>query len=257
MLVYPSGIDLSSRALQHLSSLLAGHRRWIDCRWRRLNYGRQALLVLARLRCGDTYAPRSRFPRRDRDGLLIHTRGRRLPGRSGAHAGTSHDGRAKVGVHDPRRHRAADRPHRRRRRTTRGRRSTRDEHAGPRRSSRPPDMGLGRAARSRARSDRGPDPRPSHRSHRRRHQVLGRQGVSGLRPALELYADPGTPGPCVRPQDVSTNVPPTRPARFQPLPVFHVSPGLLTSHRVVPERTPSREAETQPTPRTEEPCWCQ
>ncbi|ROQ60175.1 DDE superfamily endonuclease [Streptomyces sp. 840.1] len=56
MLVYPSGIDLSSRALQHLSSLLAGHRRRIGSRWRRLNCGRQALLVLAHLRCGDTYA---------------------------------------------------------------------------------------------------------------------------------------------------------------------------------------------------------
>ncbi|MEU7318828.1 transposase family protein [Streptomyces sp. NPDC007083] len=56
MLVYPSGIDLSSRALQHLSGLLAGHRRQIGSRWRRLTCGRQALLVLAHLRCGDTYA---------------------------------------------------------------------------------------------------------------------------------------------------------------------------------------------------------
>ncbi|MET7458450.1 transposase family protein [Streptomyces sp. NPDC005574] len=56
MLVYPSGIDLSSRTLQHLSGLLAGHRRRIDSRWRRLTCGRQALLVLAHLRCGDTYA---------------------------------------------------------------------------------------------------------------------------------------------------------------------------------------------------------
>lgn len=56
MLVYPSGIDLSSRALQHLAGLLAGHRRQIGSRWRRLTCGRQALLVLAHLRCGDTYA---------------------------------------------------------------------------------------------------------------------------------------------------------------------------------------------------------
>ncbi|MEV5160794.1 transposase family protein, partial [Streptomyces sp. NPDC053728] len=55
MLVYPSGIDLSSRNLQHLSGLLAGHRRRIGSRWRRLTCGRQALLVLAHLRCGDTY----------------------------------------------------------------------------------------------------------------------------------------------------------------------------------------------------------
>ncbi|MGW8886016.1 transposase family protein [Streptomyces sp. NPDC055749] len=56
MLVYPSGIDLSSRALRHLSSVLAGHRRRIGSRWRRLTCGRQAMLVLAHLRCGDTYA---------------------------------------------------------------------------------------------------------------------------------------------------------------------------------------------------------
>lgn len=56
MLVYPSGIDLSSRTLQHLSGLLAGHRRWIGSRWRCPTCGQQAVLVLAHLRCGDTYA---------------------------------------------------------------------------------------------------------------------------------------------------------------------------------------------------------
>ncbi|GGS62172.1 hypothetical protein GCM10010238_59040 [Streptomyces griseoviridis] len=56
MLVYPSAIDLSSRTLQRLAGLLAGHRRQIGSRWRRLTCGRQALLVLAHLRCGDTYA---------------------------------------------------------------------------------------------------------------------------------------------------------------------------------------------------------
>ncbi|MFE7574220.1 transposase family protein [Streptomyces sp. NPDC057521] len=56
MLAYPSGIDLSSRALQHLADILTGHRRRIGFRWCRLTCGRQALLVLAHLRCGDTYA---------------------------------------------------------------------------------------------------------------------------------------------------------------------------------------------------------
>ena len=56
MLVHPSAIDLSSRTLQHLSILLAGHRRRIGSRRRRLTCGRQALLVLAHLRCGDTHA---------------------------------------------------------------------------------------------------------------------------------------------------------------------------------------------------------
>ncbi|MFE0120327.1 transposase family protein [[Kitasatospora] papulosa] len=42
--------------MHHLSSLLAGRRCRIGSRWRRLTCGRQALIVLACLRCGDTYA---------------------------------------------------------------------------------------------------------------------------------------------------------------------------------------------------------
>lgn len=56
VLVYPSATGLSSRTLRHLSGLLAGHRRRIGSRWRRLTCGRQALLVMAHLRYGDTYA---------------------------------------------------------------------------------------------------------------------------------------------------------------------------------------------------------
>lgn len=53
---HQSAIDLSSRTLQHLSGLLTGHRRRIGSRRRRLTCGQQALLALAHLRCGDTYA---------------------------------------------------------------------------------------------------------------------------------------------------------------------------------------------------------
>ena len=56
MLVYPAGIDLSSSTLRRVANLIAQHRRAIGSRWRRLAPGRQALLVLAHLRCGDTYA---------------------------------------------------------------------------------------------------------------------------------------------------------------------------------------------------------
>lgn len=56
MLVYPAGIDLSSSTLRRVTQLLARHRRAIGSRWRRLAPGRQALLVLAHLRRGDTYA---------------------------------------------------------------------------------------------------------------------------------------------------------------------------------------------------------
>ncbi|MFE3527065.1 transposase family protein [Streptomyces sp. NPDC059161] len=56
MLVYPSSIDLSSRTLRFLTAGLRARRQEIGTRWRRLSVGRQALLVLAHLRCGDTYA---------------------------------------------------------------------------------------------------------------------------------------------------------------------------------------------------------
>lgn len=56
MLVYPSGIDLSSSALRFLSTQLRAYRRRRGTRWRRLSAGRQALLALAHLRCGHTYA---------------------------------------------------------------------------------------------------------------------------------------------------------------------------------------------------------
>ncbi|MFG2526053.1 transposase family protein [Streptomyces sp. NPDC048527] len=56
MLVYPSAIDLSSRTLRYLSRQLAARQREIGTRWRRLTPRRQALLALAHLRCGDTYA---------------------------------------------------------------------------------------------------------------------------------------------------------------------------------------------------------
>jgi hypothetical protein len=56
VLVYPSGADLSSSALRFLAHELAARRREQGTRWRRLTAGRQALLVLAHLRCGHTYA---------------------------------------------------------------------------------------------------------------------------------------------------------------------------------------------------------
>jgi hypothetical protein len=56
VLVYPSGIDLSSSTLQYLSRLLVTRRQERGTRWRRLPADRQALLVLAHLRCGHTYA---------------------------------------------------------------------------------------------------------------------------------------------------------------------------------------------------------
>lgn len=55
MLVYPSAIDLSGSAPRLLSRHLAARRTQLRTRWRRLSTGRQALLALAHLRCGDTH----------------------------------------------------------------------------------------------------------------------------------------------------------------------------------------------------------
>jgi hypothetical protein len=56
LLSYPSTIALSTRTLTHLSGLIRAHRRAVRSPWRRLEPGQQALLVLAHLRNGDTYA---------------------------------------------------------------------------------------------------------------------------------------------------------------------------------------------------------
>ncbi|MFF3728144.1 IS5 family transposase [Streptomyces erythrochromogenes] len=56
MLVYPSGVDVSSSTLRFLSAKLRQHRRELGSRWRRLTPGRQALLTLAHLRNGHPYA---------------------------------------------------------------------------------------------------------------------------------------------------------------------------------------------------------
>ena len=55
MLSYPASIPLSTRSLVWLAEQIRAHRVTIRSRWRRLEPGRQALLVLAHLRCGDTY----------------------------------------------------------------------------------------------------------------------------------------------------------------------------------------------------------
>lgn len=56
MLVYPSGIDVSTSTLRYLAAHLRARREELGTRWRRVSASRQALLVLAHLRCGHTYA---------------------------------------------------------------------------------------------------------------------------------------------------------------------------------------------------------
>lgn len=55
MLFYPATITLSNRTLGYVARVIRRHRASIGSRWRRLSSNRQALLVLAHLRNGDTY----------------------------------------------------------------------------------------------------------------------------------------------------------------------------------------------------------
>src|SRR3712207_9488538 len=56
LLSCPAAIPLSNHTLVRLADLLRQQRNQRRCRWRRLDAGQQALLVLAHLRNGDTYA---------------------------------------------------------------------------------------------------------------------------------------------------------------------------------------------------------
>src|ERR1700746_178152 len=56
MLFYRAALPLSSRTLTFVSGLVRRHRKSIRSCWRKLNPGQQALLVLAYLRKGETFA---------------------------------------------------------------------------------------------------------------------------------------------------------------------------------------------------------
>ena len=59
-LSYPAGMSVSNRAAIMLADQLRHHRIKIGTRWRRLDPGQQALLTLAHLRKGETYADLAR-----------------------------------------------------------------------------------------------------------------------------------------------------------------------------------------------------
>ena len=56
MLFYRAALPLSSRTLTYASGIIRRHRAAAGSRWRKLNPGKQALLVLAYLRKGETFA---------------------------------------------------------------------------------------------------------------------------------------------------------------------------------------------------------
>lgn len=122
------------------------------------------------------------LPHRDRHGLPLHTRGRRPTGRPRAHAATGHDDpvRKKAyvildGTVLPIDRIAADQPYY----------SGKKKHHGMNVQVLADPAGRliwASTAGSHTRPDRGPEPRHTRRPRRRRHQVLGRQGVPGRRP---------------------------------------------------------------------------
>jgi hypothetical protein len=56
MLFYRAALPLSYRTLTYVSGIIRRHRLAAGSRWRKLNSGQQALLVLAYLRKGETFA---------------------------------------------------------------------------------------------------------------------------------------------------------------------------------------------------------
>ena len=56
MLFYRAALPLSCKTLNYAAGIIRRHRRSIGSRWRKLNPGQQALLVLAHLRKGETFA---------------------------------------------------------------------------------------------------------------------------------------------------------------------------------------------------------
>ena len=55
MLFYPAALPLSRQTLDYTAGIIRRHRRQIGSCWRKLNPGRQALLVLVYLRKGDLF----------------------------------------------------------------------------------------------------------------------------------------------------------------------------------------------------------
>jgi hypothetical protein len=56
VLFYPAALPLPAQTLTYAAGVIRRHRKKIGSAWRKLNPGRQALLVLAYLRKGDTFA---------------------------------------------------------------------------------------------------------------------------------------------------------------------------------------------------------
>jgi hypothetical protein len=56
VLFYRAALPLSSKTLNYAAGIVRRHRASVGSAWRKLNPGQQALLVLAYLRKGETFA---------------------------------------------------------------------------------------------------------------------------------------------------------------------------------------------------------
>jgi hypothetical protein len=56
VLFYPAALPLSAQTLTYVAGIIRRHRKKTGSAWRKLNPGRQALLVLSYLRKGETFA---------------------------------------------------------------------------------------------------------------------------------------------------------------------------------------------------------
>lgn len=195
MLSYPAAIPLSTRTLNRLSDLLRQRRAELRGRWRRLDPGRQALLVLAHLRNGDTYTRLAagfaigtttarRYVREALD--LLATLSDDLPT---AMARISQLAYAILdGTLVPIDRIADQKPY------YSGKHNATASTSGPRRPRRTTRVGLTRPARLDTRPDRRTHPRSHRRVRSCRPDDLGGQGVSG-RWRHGAYASQTPPAP--------------------------------------------------------------
>ena len=155
MLFYPAALPLSRQTLNYTAGIIRRHRKQIGSPWRKLNPGRQALLVLAYLRKGETFAElaagfgvgtATAWQVRHRDGGAA---GRPVPKAAAGPARQAQRGRARLPGH--RRHLNPHRPGRRRPAVLlRQAPQARDEPAGHRQPRRGHRVGVRAAARRRA-----------------------------------------------------------------------------------------------------------
>jgi hypothetical protein len=87
LLFYRAALPLSRKTLTFATGIIRRHRKAIGSRWRKLNPGQQALLVLAHLRKGETFAElaagvrdrhHDRLAVRGRTAALLAARARKL-----------------------------------------------------------------------------------------------------------------------------------------------------------------------------------